>query len=245
MFYVNKHWLEHQRQRWMRPDAERWLQPNRRLWIRPEAIDRKFSPDQPRVPAGNPDGGQWTSENGGSGRVVLAGSEKPRLGRGSILAIASELAQRLIDTYRSENGLFDLFRRREGAVAMTEFDGEQIFGSNSTSPTVSKRDREETETLRGTMLQKYPDSLQTDYIGRTPNDALFHAETNVLLRAARKNGGTLAGQSLEVHVDQPMCQSCRRLLPLVGLELGNPTVTFIDRSGAIRTMKDGHWVDGR
>lgn len=26
----------------------------------------KYSPDQPRVPAGNPDGGQWTSEGGGA-----------------------------------------------------------------------------------------------------------------------------------------------------------------------------------
>jgi hypothetical protein len=30
-----------------------------RLWL------RKYSPDQPRVPAGNPDGGQWTSGSGG------------------------------------------------------------------------------------------------------------------------------------------------------------------------------------
>jgi hypothetical protein len=30
-----------------------------------------FNPNQPRVPAGNPDGGQWTSE-GGVGRVRLA-----------------------------------------------------------------------------------------------------------------------------------------------------------------------------
>ncbi len=28
----------------------------------------KYRPDQPRVPAGNPDGGQWTSEGGGAGR---------------------------------------------------------------------------------------------------------------------------------------------------------------------------------
>jgi hypothetical protein len=34
----------------------------------------KYSPDQPRVPAGNPDGGQWTSVNGGAnGRIRLAG----------------------------------------------------------------------------------------------------------------------------------------------------------------------------
>ena len=28
---------------------------------------RKFNPDQPRVPAGNPDGGQWTSDGAGAG----------------------------------------------------------------------------------------------------------------------------------------------------------------------------------
>src|SRR3712207_6683082 len=31
------------------------------------ALWRKYRPDQPRVPAGNPDGGQWTSEGGGVG----------------------------------------------------------------------------------------------------------------------------------------------------------------------------------
>jgi hypothetical protein len=39
-----------------------------RLWL------RKYSPAQPRVPAGNPDGGQWTSgSGGGSPDVVLVG----------------------------------------------------------------------------------------------------------------------------------------------------------------------------
>jgi hypothetical protein len=28
-----------------------------------------FNPDQPRVPAGNPDGGQWTSDGGGNGGI--------------------------------------------------------------------------------------------------------------------------------------------------------------------------------
>ena len=32
-----------------------------------ECILRKYHPDQPRVPAGNPDGGQWTDAGGGSG----------------------------------------------------------------------------------------------------------------------------------------------------------------------------------
>jgi len=34
---------------------------------RRRALDAKYSPAQPRVPAGNPDGGQWTDRNGGQG----------------------------------------------------------------------------------------------------------------------------------------------------------------------------------
>lgn len=39
---------------------------------------RKYRPDQPRVPAGNPDGGQWTDE-GGSGRGRRRNEDKPVL----------------------------------------------------------------------------------------------------------------------------------------------------------------------
>jgi hypothetical protein len=57
--------------RWMRPDAERWIRPDVARFLAPgtdpatifPALDRKYSPNQPRVPAGDPDGGQWT--NGG------------------------------------------------------------------------------------------------------------------------------------------------------------------------------------
>jgi len=63
-------WVEHQRRRWLRPDWQRWLRPDyerylRPDWeryLRPEPYDRKYSPDQPRVPAGKPGGGQWTSD---------------------------------------------------------------------------------------------------------------------------------------------------------------------------------------
>jgi len=36
---------------------------------------RKYSPNQPRVPAGNPDGGQWTSGGGASGGAPANGSD--------------------------------------------------------------------------------------------------------------------------------------------------------------------------
>jgi hypothetical protein len=35
--------------------------------MRLEALEQKYSPNQPRVPAGSPDGGQWTDGGGGGG----------------------------------------------------------------------------------------------------------------------------------------------------------------------------------
>lgn len=57
-----------QRACWMRPDAYRWIRPDAARFLAPgtdprdvyRALHRKFNPDQPRVPAGNPDGGRWT-----------------------------------------------------------------------------------------------------------------------------------------------------------------------------------------
>jgi hypothetical protein len=65
----------------MRPDAYRFFRPDWRRYMctgqEPDQLfelfdrfERKYSPDQPRVPQGNPNGGQWTSDGGGgpSGR---------------------------------------------------------------------------------------------------------------------------------------------------------------------------------
>jgi hypothetical protein len=75
-----------------------------------------------------------------------------------------------------------------------------------------------------------------------PNNAFYHAETTVLLRAARANGGTLSGQSLEIFGDTPMCNNCGEVLPFVARTLGNPTVTFIDPSGRRRVIQNGAWL---
>jgi hypothetical protein len=44
----------------------RWLVKSMRLELALRRFQEKYSPDQPRVPAGNSDGGQWT-DGGGSG----------------------------------------------------------------------------------------------------------------------------------------------------------------------------------
>jgi hypothetical protein len=212
-------------------------------WAYAEDLRRKanFNPAQPRVPAGNPDGGQWTRE-GGAGRVRLAAKEPPKLGPLARHLILMELARRAIEAYRSKNLLYDLFGRKRAAVSVTTLNGEEIFGSNSTSPTYSAIDFQEATILRDRYLQTRPDLADRGNTGYKPNDAFYHAEATVLLRAARANGGTLAGQTLEVIGDTRMCRSCEKILPFVGEQLGNPTVTFIDPNGRRRTMRDGVWV---
>jgi hypothetical protein len=200
-----------------------------------------FNPNQPRVPAGNPDGGQWTSTNGGIGSR-LAAAEKPRLGRRTAIPLVLEAAKRLIKAYRSEHGLWDLFERKEGTVAFTELDGIKVFGSNSTSPAYTSADEAAAIRLRNILVEKYPKKFRAEHVGQMPNAALFHAETTVLLRAVRQAGGTLAGRTLTVHVDGKLCNNCEAVLPYVGLELGNPTVTFIDPKGLTNTVRDGAWT---
>ncbi len=79
--------------------------------------------------------------------------------------------------------------------------------------------------------------------GMTPHlNAVFHAEATLLMRMARRRGGTLAGEDLTAHADRAMCRSCQKMLPLIGLELGNPTVTFVGPLGTVGTIHDGEWL---
>jgi hypothetical protein len=111
---------------------------------------------------------------------------------------------------------------------------------NSNAPTYSKADRVAATRVRDILINKYPGLMDARDIGRFPNDAMFHAEATFLLRAAGRNSGTLAGRIIEVHVDRDVCRKCLRVLPKLALELGNPTVTFVNRwTGHRVTIRDG------
>ena len=64
--------LENELKRWMRPDAHRFIRPDWRRYVQPgsdlwsvyELYERKYSAEQPRVPAGSSEGGQWTGADG-------------------------------------------------------------------------------------------------------------------------------------------------------------------------------------
>jgi hypothetical protein len=75
---VNAAYLERQLKRWMRPDAFQFVRADWRMFARPGTEDdypfalyeRKYRPDQPRVPAGSREGGQWTEEGGGDESAI-------------------------------------------------------------------------------------------------------------------------------------------------------------------------------
>jgi|SRR6516162_2725505 hypothetical protein len=148
---------------------------------------------------------------------------------GAGIAIAVEIAKQVIKAYRSKQLLWDLFGHRDGTIAFTTIDGTKVFGSNSTSPVYTSADYAAAVRMRNILVAKYPNKFPDKDIGRIPNDASFHAETMVLLRAAREKGGILADRTLTVYVDGHLCNSCQAVLPYVGLELGNPTVLLLIR----------------
>jgi hypothetical protein len=249
MSAIKNAYLDHQLKRWMAPNAHHFVRPDWRRHVRPgsdlaavyELYEQKYRPDQLRD-----DHGRFAYEGRDKpSRVRLGSSDKPSLGRASIIAIAIEVAKRAMEAFRSANGLRDLFGRNEGTLAYTEINGKGIYGANSTSAAYETSDRAAADNMRDALIRDFPEYFDKDNIGQAPNNAIYHAETTALLRAARENGGSLKGRELEVYVDTPICRNCESVLPYVGLELDNPTVTFFGPRGERRTMRDGRWVLGR
>jgi len=219
-----------------------------------------FRVDQPRVPAGQTGGGQWVGEGGGGlvhqvGRTGGGRRPPPRppqpprrqpppgIGhnRPPRDPPPPQAIQQAISDYRF---IHNLGGRDVVAYAPGLPEGSR-FGVNSTANSYEPRDRYEAQRMRDDLIYEYPDVMEIESISLMPNNALFHAETTLLLRAARANGGSLAGLEFEVHVDgRNVCNNCQRVLPYVGLELGNPIVTFVNPSGTRRTMRDGRWIGG-
>jgi hypothetical protein len=181
-----------------------------------------YDPNQPRVPAGNPDGGQWTAAGAVGSGTRLAAADKPRPGRGAIIAMALKLALRAIEDYRWREKLWDLFHQKEGAVAVTTIDGEDIFGINSDSSAYTSKDDIEARKLRDILVKKYPTKFSSENLGKMPNNALFHAETTVLLKAAKRNGGTLAGRTLTVYGDSKTATIATACCPMSDWNWGIP-----------------------
>jgi hypothetical protein len=174
--------------------------------------------------------------------LQLAAAERPPR---SLRELPLYLARKAIEAIHRELASRDLFGHHnpdDVTVAVAAMDGEAITGTSSRHGDWHPVDHFEARALRATIMRKYP-RLARQNSGQIPLDAFFHAETNLLLRAARKNGRSLAGKSLDVFVDNEACLNCRDILGPVGLELGNPTLTFINSTTGrvMGTVRDGKW----
>jgi hypothetical protein len=131
---------------------------------------------------------------------------------------------------------------RDAINAYRGINGTPVIGVNSNANGYTAEDEAAAKEIRGRLIDKYPATMNTDNPGRKPNDVVTHAETTALTRAAKENGGTLSGRQLDVVTDREMCRSCQSTLPLVGPELGNPTVRFTEPNGDVWIMRDGIWI---
>jgi hypothetical protein len=76
-------------------------------WRRRLAEEAKYSPSQPRVPAGNPRGGQWTDRSGGQGTVANPSQDT---GQGTSAILAQPMGNVGIGDVSGSSELGDLFR---------------------------------------------------------------------------------------------------------------------------------------
>jgi hypothetical protein len=177
--------------------------------------------------------------------IELANSGALPILRGPRSPLHRAIEDAAIEAYRDKEGLFDLFRHPQGVVAIGVIDGQHYFGVNSTSPAYTSKDRAGAMDMRDRIVRDDPYLRMQAERGERPTDAFFHAEVTLLLRAAKKNGDTLVGRTVELFVDEMFCNNCRQILPKVALELGNPTVIVRDRIGREITIRDGISLRGR
>jgi hypothetical protein len=78
MAQLRQECLDHQLRYWMRPDWRRYWKPgheNDPLHKEFERVERKYRPDQLRVPRGSEGGGRWADEGAGGGRGTVSGAK--------------------------------------------------------------------------------------------------------------------------------------------------------------------------
>src|SRR4051794_5740757 len=87
---------------------------------RRRALDAKYSPTQPRVPPGNPRGGQWTDRSGGQGTGQVVGQDA---GQGDLASLTQPMGNVDIGDVTGSSELGDLFQIKP---ADTRVDGVQL-----------------------------------------------------------------------------------------------------------------------
>jgi hypothetical protein len=148
----------------------------------------------------------------------------------------------LLESYRESNAQPDrAWSREKNTVAVCTADQQMFFGTNRNAPTRTEADGLREQRALDSMTSEFPGIMRRGSIDQWPNYSLSHAESNLLLRMADANYGTLAGRILDITVDRPMCSACERVLPYLGMRLGNPRIRWFDDIGLRGIMHFRDW----
>jgi deoxycytidylate deaminase len=71
-----------------------------------------------------------------------------------------------------------------------------------------------------------------------PNDSLFHAEANALIKAYQETGGNLP-EYLTMYCDRVSCGSCIDVLPLLTQEMGIKRLIVNFKDGTSKVVQNG------
>jgi hypothetical protein len=181
------------------------------------ACKANFNPDQPRVPRGEDGAGQWTLVAGGASRGGRGryGGNFPGATNGQLIRLDLEIS-------RTENALQQIRQYDPNWKPTVEsvITPDSIEGAIRNAQARAEQADARLSDLRSGIGGNFGPPLE----------------------AAQDNGGTLEGRTIEIHTDREMCPtSCFIVLPKLGLELGNPRVTFVGPNGSSRTMQNGKW----
>jgi len=185
---------------------------------RAEGYDYKYRPDQLRVPAGNPDGGQWTDEGGGGGtstRDRVARNKPPKDKK----PIASDAPAQPVRATDSSPRMLDEVIDQEPSP----FDGAEITpaaGEGGYKVDLEEQERGDTLNRRGHTIEKHVGQSRTQiaeqirenqirrmltvespYVGSFRN---LEEATNFVNEALRGNGGIVQDVIDGVYGDRPV-----------------------------------------
>ena len=123
MTQIRQEAIDHKLRHHLRPDWRRFWKPgheNDPLYQQCKRIERKYSLDQPRVPAGSREGGQWTSGSGSVNVESILGKAKQIAASGGAvyrrcLDLCTPILERFIHP-GSDRNTFDFHKRMNACL---------------------------------------------------------------------------------------------------------------------------------
>jgi hypothetical protein len=175
--------------------------------------EAKYSPSQPRVPAGNPRGGQWTRIGGGSGQSPAQDVAQP-MGNVDIGVGSSEteglfnIGERGTDAANSSDGVLKVAAADEsGQRYSVNLEEEDARGGHAKSKHVGKTDSELIDVMNADYVRRQSGNLEITEFRReegsfTSLEQANHLVNRVLEMNKDKVDGVAAGQKRETTLQE-------------------------------------------